>query len=332
VTITPEVADATAPVPFTLTPKAQAALMPPADVHTWFGLSYANYLVLPRTLLQSMPLWWQHRLTAMLDDLDEAFAHVPRAEAYQVTAAVEREVSDLTADEHTAAGITAAPRCYLDHDHGDGTDCEPWMSWTDSQGRDLDPCERVLIPADDPVPAYNRGRTRVERAPGFDGGDPPPLPGVVDECQPFGDSSEVDWLRALLRAAPVARPWTAGAFPPVVCLCGSTRFHDEFRRANLRLTLAGEIVLSIGCDTKSDADLAATAELGDSPAAVKARLDELHKRKIDLADYVLVLNVGGYVGESTRSEIAYATARGKPVRYLQPVTTGARAEEGRPDA
>jgi hypothetical protein len=107
-------------------------------------------------------------------------------------------------------------------------------------------------------------------------------------------------------------------FPPVVCLCGSTRFHDEFRRANLRLTIAGQIVLSIGCDTKSDADLTAAARLGNDPAAVKTRLDELHKRKIDLADYVLVLNVGGYIGDSTRSEIGYARTLGKPVRYLQP--------------
>jgi hypothetical protein len=104
--------------------------------------------------------------------------------------------------------------------------------------------------------------------------------------------------------------------PLIVCLCGSTRFHDEFRAANLRLTLAGQIVLSIGCDTKSDGDLTAAKELGNDLAAVKASLDDLHKRKIDLADYVLVLNVGGYIGESTRSEIAYARATGKPVRYL----------------
>lgn len=102
--------------------------------------------------------------------------------------------------------------------------------------------------------------------------------------------------------------------PRIVCLCGSTRFFDAFRAANLRLTLAGEIVLSIGCDTKSDADLGIIA--GD-PAPAKAALDELHKRKIDLADYVLVLNVDGYIGESTRSEIAYAEKTGRPVEYLE---------------
>ena len=102
--------------------------------------------------------------------------------------------------------------------------------------------------------------------------------------------------------------------PRIVCLCGSTRFFDAFRAANLRLTLGGEIVLSIGCDTKSDADLGVVA--GDL-APAKAALDELHKRKIDLADYVLVLNVGGYIGESTRGEIEYANSLGKPVRFLE---------------
>ena len=108
-----------------------------------------------------------------------------------------------------------------------------------------------------------------------------------------------------------------GPRPKIVCLCGSTRFYEEFRRANLRLTLAGEIVLSIGCDTKSDGDLAA---MGEMPEASKDALDALHKRKIDLADYVLVLNVGGYIGESTRSEIEYAEKVGRPVRYLEEVT------------
>jgi hypothetical protein len=119
----------------------------------------------------------------------------------------------------------------------------------------------------------------------------------------------------------------SAARPEIVCLCGSTRFIDEFRRQNLRLTIEGKIVVSIGCDTKSDDELfdpdcdhgggpAARCGYCDS-AAVKANLDELHKRKIDLADRVLVLNVAGYIGESTRSEIDYATALGKPIDYLE---------------
>lgn len=102
--------------------------------------------------------------------------------------------------------------------------------------------------------------------------------------------------------------------PMVTVLCGSTRFGQTFREQNLLLTLRGEIVLSIGCDTKSDDDLAAAfAAHGDD---LKPRLDALHLRKIDLADRVLVLDVGGYIGESTRSEIAYAEQLGKPIAYL----------------
>jgi len=102
--------------------------------------------------------------------------------------------------------------------------------------------------------------------------------------------------------------------PTIVCLCGSTRFIDAFRSANLRETIAGKIVLSIGCDTKSDTDLIALGELTEE---AKAALDELHKRKIDLADEVLILNVGGYVGKSTLSEIIYADRLKKPLRWLE---------------
>lgn len=110
--------------------------------------------------------------------------------------------------------------------------------------------------------------------------------------------------------------------PTVVCLCGSTRFMEAFQQANLSETLAGRIVLSVGCNTKSDVDLLAAGEM---TPALKAELDELHKRKIDLADEVLVLNVGGYIGESTRSEVEYALAHGKVVRWLEPHATEGQA-------
>jgi hypothetical protein len=106
--------------------------------------------------------------------------------------------------------------------------------------------------------------------------------------------------------------------PKIVCLCGSTRFWREFQNASLRETLAGKIVLSIGAARSADGD--DTTFGGYVPAsewdAVKQRLDELHLRKIDLADEVLVLNVDGYIGDSTRREIAYATSHRKPVSYL----------------
>lgn len=109
-----------------------------------------------------------------------------------------------------------------------------------------------------------------------------------------------------------------GTRPTIVVLCGSTRFPEAFRKATATETLAGKIVVSIGCNMRTDTDL-----FGDLPdeqlADIKTRLDELHKRKIDLADEVLVVSdASGYYGESTRSEIEYAEKVGKPVYYLEP--------------
>ena len=96
----------------------------------------------------------------------------------------------------------------------------------------------------------------------------------------------------------------------VITLCGSTRFKDAFLTAQKRLTLEGNIVISVGLFGHS----------GDGEAmdtATKAMLDDMHKRKIDMADEIFVINVGGYIGSSTRSEIEYAKATNKPVRYLE---------------
>lgn len=106
------------------------------------------------------------------------------------------------------------------------------------------------------------------------------------------------------------------AFPTIVCLCGSTRFWRTFQEQSLEETMAGRIVLSIGAAVASDEET-----FKDWPPAarehIKASLDELHLRKIDLADQVLVLNVGGYIGPSTAAEIRYALKTGKEVRYLE---------------
>lgn len=106
--------------------------------------------------------------------------------------------------------------------------------------------------------------------------------------------------------------------PTIVCLCGSTRFSQAFRDANLAETLAGKIVLTIGCDMRSDDDI-----FGHLPQAeldqIKEQLDQLHLRKIDLADEVLILNVRGYIGQSTARELAYAKAHGKRIRYLEDI-------------
>lgn len=104
--------------------------------------------------------------------------------------------------------------------------------------------------------------------------------------------------------------------PVIVCLCGSTRFGEAYREANLRETLAGHIVLSIGCDTKSDTDLALAGEITPEK---KADLDLLHLYKVYLADEVLFLNVGGYLGTSSLVEHFFAAHWGKTIRYLEPV-------------
>ena len=104
---------------------------------------------------------------------------------------------------------------------------------------------------------------------------------------------------------------------PVITLCGSTRFKDEFMEAQKRLTLAGNIVISVGLFGHSG-DQEVWEGMDESALSkTKEMLDDMHKRKIDMADSIYVINVGGYIGESTRSEIEYAKAHGKEVHYLE---------------
>ena len=99
----------------------------------------------------------------------------------------------------------------------------------------------------------------------------------------------------------------------IITLCGSTRFKDEFIKAQKDLTLQGNIVISVGLFGHS----------GDVEAwdgQTKTMLDDMHKCKIDLADEIFVINVGGYIGKSTASEIQYAHEHGKKIHYLEPLT------------
>ena len=89
---------------------------------------------------------------------------------------------------------------------------------------------------------------------------------------------------------------------PVITLCGSTRFKEQF--------LKGNIVISVGLFGHSGDEEVWTE-------GTKEMLDDMHKRKIDMADAIYVINVGGYIGESTRSEIAYAIINGKEIMYLE---------------
>jgi hypothetical protein len=146
----------------------------PADVtngpiHQWFSLSYSNYLVLPRTLLQSMPAEFQERMVACLEELYGAFSHIPQAEVYDVHAATEHIVREMTEAELKRAGIDAD--WYGGETPPKELDAQGLAEWraqyeTDGpeyhrDGRELDPDERVLLPATDPVPHYNRGRTYI---------------------------------------------------------------------------------------------------------------------------------------------------------------------------
>lgn len=96
---------------------------------------------------------------------------------------------------------------------------------------------------------------------------------------------------------------------PIITLCGSTKFKDDFFEAQKRLTLEGYIVISVGLFGHS----------GDDLEGKKEMLDDMHKRKIDLADEIFVINKGGYIGSSTKSEIAYAIEQGKKISYLEEV-------------
>ena len=96
----------------------------------------------------------------------------------------------------------------------------------------------------------------------------------------------------------------------VITLCGSTRFKDAFLEAQKRLTLDGNIVISVGLFGHSGDEEVWTE-------GTKEMLDDMHRAKIDMADEIYVINVNGYIGTSTRSEIEYAKATGKTVRYLE---------------
>ncbi|MBO7467238.1 MAG: hypothetical protein J6T94_06120 [Bacteroidaceae bacterium] len=96
----------------------------------------------------------------------------------------------------------------------------------------------------------------------------------------------------------------------IVTLCGSTRFKEQFLEVQKKLTLEGNIVISVGLFGHS----------GDEEVwkpGTKEMLDDMHLRKIDLSDEIYVINVGGYIGESTKREIAYAEMTGKKIHYLE---------------
>lgn len=97
----------------------------------------------------------------------------------------------------------------------------------------------------------------------------------------------------------------------VITLCGSTRFKEQFIEIQKQLTLKGNMVISVGLFGHSGDDEVWTE-------GTKQMLDDMHKRKIDMADEIFVINVNGYIGSSTQSEIEYASKNGKRIVYLEP--------------
>lgn len=103
----------------------------------------------------------------------------------------------------------------------------------------------------------------------------------------------------------------------VITLCGSTKFKDEFLKAQKDLTLKGNIVISVGLFGHSgDFEVWENMDEG-TLTKTKEMLDDMHKRKIDMSDEIFVINVNGYIGDSTKSEIEYAIKTGKKVNYLE---------------
>lgn len=132
---------------------------------------------------------------------------------------------------------------------------------------------------------------------------------------------------ALLVRKMTSSQWPASR-PTIVCLCGSTRFYAEFQRAYFEETMAGKIVLSVGFYPhaeeqqratwhRQDSDLMRHGETVGITPEQKEALDQLHLQKVAMADEVLILNVGKYVGPSTARELAYARKLGKRVRFLE---------------
>ena len=103
----------------------------------------------------------------------------------------------------------------------------------------------------------------------------------------------------------------------VITLCGATKFKDEFLKAQKDLTLKGNIVISVGLFGHSgDSEVWENMDEG-TITKTKEMLDDMHKRKIDMSDEIFVINVNGYIGDSTKSEIEYAIKTGKKVNYLE---------------
>lgn len=124
-------------------------------VHSFFGLTYSSYQVVPWVLAQSMPHEWQARFVQCMEELQAAFGYLGNVD-YDVRPAASKYVTELTDEEMAQLGITSE---YVAFNEVSGT-----FAWHDQAGNELDRHERVMVPVPDPLPPYSRGRTRVPRA------------------------------------------------------------------------------------------------------------------------------------------------------------------------
>ncbi len=150
-------------------------------------------------------------------------------------------------------------------------------------------------------------RQKLEFQPGFD---------VFSGLWSESETEEFEQNTADFRMV-TPRFFTNPKRPIIVCLCGSTRFYDVFSKLNLEETLAGKIVLSIASDRTTENEIFSDLTVAQFEEA-KQKLGKLHFQKIELADEILVVNVNGYIGESTTQEVNYALRIGKKVRWFEP--------------
>lgn len=143
---------------------------------------------------------------------------------------------------------------------------------------------------------------------------------VVDMAVSYIESKYFDPYILSLQGTAQEQPVDADGWiakPKVVCFCGSTRFAEWFMIKRWELEKQG--IITLGINILPNNYFAEGDSHGAEQEGVKEILDELHKRKIDLADEVFILNVDGYIGESTRNELEYALQIGKPVKCLEPL-------------
>lgn len=127
-------------------------------IHGWFSLTYANFLVVPRAVLQSMPVEWQEQFVGLLEELFAAYQHVEFPD-YEVTTVEDRYVNELSVQERDRLGITHEER--LDDEAPDGLteDSPDWWKWVkdvyiDRNGNELNGGEHIGVPVADPIPHY----------------------------------------------------------------------------------------------------------------------------------------------------------------------------------